>query len=290
MAKTRKRQVRRPASVKSSKTEKQQTGSWHRRHIGRLAAAGGAALLTAVIGVVVAKTGDRTVEEIGKPSLPISINLVSDPADIPAFNDTGEYVLVPAHPGRTAAPPDGDPCSAEGGLRRWARPLGDIDSRQSRVRLALQGHSAKPVLVTGVYAHVLTRRPIQNLIELECLPAGQASPRDMLLDLDTGRPMARDVEGGKPVPFHGYTLNSGEQEQFDITAKTERPEVIEWYLRISLLVDGKVRNVDVQDHGQPLRTTAFPVPEVHRYAWDGQSQGGNWFDVKDSQVVANPFG
>jgi hypothetical protein len=238
---------------------------------------------TAAVTLIVTMAGDKAVE----PSSPIAVNLVADPAEIPAFADTLQQIIVPAHPAAPVAQPRQSMCAA-GGFRDWAQRLGGADWKDTRLRLQMQGHSSKPVLVSTVTAHVLARRPAGESVVLECQPSGQLSPRAIALDLDADYPIARDVRDGRSEPFHGYTLNNGEQEIFDITASTSRPEVIDWYLQISLVVDGKAISVDVQDHGKPLHTTAVPVADEHRYAWRPHS-GSDWINQKTFQRVTSPF-
>jgi hypothetical protein len=274
-----------PAQADSSDAAADYSGSSYnaRRGAKWLTGTAATAALTAAVTLMVTKAGDKAVE----PSSPIAVNLVADPAEIPAFADTLQQMAVPAHPAATVPQPQQNMCAA-GGFRDWARGVGGADWKDTRVRLQLQGHSTKPVLVSGVTVHVLARRPAGQSVVLECQPSGQLSPRVMALDLDAGHPMARDVRDGRSEPFHGYTLNNGEQEIFDITASTSRPEIIDWYLQLSLVADGKAISIDIQDHGKPLRTTAVQVADEHRYAW--RAHGGSyWINQKTFQRVTSPF-
>jgi hypothetical protein len=248
-----------------------------------------ATAVTAAVTTAVALGVTKACDKVVDPASPIAVNLISNPADIPAFAGTVQQMQVPAHPSGPVPQPAQDMCGA-GGFRDWAQHLGGTDWKTTVLRLQLQGHSAKPVLISAVTAHVLARHPAGDSVELECQPNGQLAPRVMSLDLDRDRPMAQDVRDGRPEPFHDYTLNKGEQEVFDVTAFTTRPEIIDWYLQIRLVVDGTAMSIDVQDHGKPLRTAAPPVADEHRFVWKTLDDNHNyWINQKTSQRVASPF-
>jgi hypothetical protein len=238
-------------------------------------------VLTAGVSTAVTLAVTRASERVAEPSIPIAVNVVDDPALIDAFADSLQQMLVPAHPASMIGQPRDDMCA--GALRGWALGLNGSDWKTTRFQLQLQGHSSKPVLISGLSVRIIARRQPQPSVVLECLPAGHVSPRELSINLDAVHPTARYEEKGHKQPF-GFTLNSGEQEVFNITAYTYQGIILDWYPQIQLVVDGKQQTVGVQDRGKPFHTTAIPVGSEHRYAW----QPDGWTEER-SGTVANPF-
>jgi hypothetical protein len=299
MVKSQRRRVRRRSNVEKPKVEssprpaapasnsdleqQQSAASGHSFTMKRggkwIVGTAASAAITTAVAFGITKAGENAAE----PAVPIAINIVDDPALIDTFAETLQQMIVPAHPSTVQSVPQDNMCG--GGLRNWALRLGGSDWKLTRFRLQLQGHSSKPVLISDMTAHVIGTREAPPSIVLECQPAGHMALRELSLDLDAVRPAVRYEVKGRKKPF-GFTLNNNDEEVFDITAYTNRNVIVDWYLQIQLVVDGKQQIIDVQDHAKSFRTTAAAVSDRHRYAWSN----GQWSDQKAFRLVTNPFG
>jgi hypothetical protein len=154
-------------------------------------------------------------------------------------------------------------------FRTWARRNGGTDAELTILKLVVEGRSADTVRVIGMRA--LIDGPRGEPLRGTLLHAGPEQGSDITqvgLDLDENDPVARTVsKEGDPradnyfgAPYFGAqqtkTLSRGEQEVFQITARTLRSS-IQWHIAVTLLVDGREETVEVRPGGRNLMTTAL---------------------------------
>ncbi|WP_377593045.1 hypothetical protein [Micromonospora eburnea] len=192
---------------------------------------------------------------------PIAINVVSNPATVPAWgNDVFSFVM-PAG-ARPATPPPID-CAS---VVDWAHANGGVDQDATRVRLVVQGVSDKGVLIEGMRARTIrhSARPAPGGISLTCGGGqGTVTPRQVAMDLDKDHPSAEyAVKVDGRLPLFGVTLQRGETEVFELTATTKG--TVEWVIELNLVVGGEPQSVEVTNHGRAFRTTGFIGPRGYR--------------------------
>ncbi|MFI7282586.1 hypothetical protein ACIBOV_20235 [Micromonospora chersina] len=213
------------------------------------------AVIGAAAGIYVPKVLDPQDER------PIAINVVSNPATVPAWgNDVFSFVMP-----TTARPATHPPLDCPS-IVDWAHRNGGVDQETTRVRLVTQGLSDKGVLIQGMHARVLRRseRPDPSGASLTCGGGqGTVTPRQVAMNLDEAVPSAEyatKVDGR--LPLFGFTLEKGETEVFELTATTKG--TVEWVIDLDLVVGGESQNVQVTNHGRPFRTTSFVSPHGYR--------------------------
>jgi hypothetical protein len=186
----------------------------------------------------------------------------------------------PLSPGSTdlamLANPFGSTDGSEGDIepfRSWMRGLGGADPGVTFLKLIVEGQRKSTTLrIVNMKADVVKRtQPLTGTLLLATGEGGGAIT-ELGFNLDENEPIARTiVDDGEKFgrPYFGTeqtkTLARGEQEVFQITAKTTR-SYVEWCVEISLLIDGKVEAIKHCPSGLPARTSAFnvragPTPE-----------------------------
>lgn len=152
--------------------------------------------------------------------------------------------------------------------RSWARRLGGVDARFTRVEVILEGNASGTLVLDEIRAQVVGRRPPLKGSWLVCSVGGaEASPRRIEVDLDRDPPLVQYLrEGDEPVraPIL-FTLKKGEVETFFVHAKTTTCDC-SWRIFFRLLERGRRHVITVDDDGRPFRTTA--TNRSAYYVWD----------------------
>ncbi|MFI2651233.1 hypothetical protein [Micromonospora fulviviridis] len=206
------------------------------------------AVIAAATGIYVPKMLDPQDER------PVAVNLVSNPATVPAWGNDVFSVVMPADARPATHPPTDCPSIVD-----WAHGNGGVDQEVTRVRLVVQGASDKGVLIEGMRARVIRRsaNPAPGGTSLTCGGGqGTVTPRQVTMDLDDAEPSAEyatKVDGR--LPLFGFTLEKGETEVFELSATTKG--TVEWVIKLDLVVGGESQNVEVTNHGRSFRTTGF---------------------------------
>ncbi len=214
------------------------------------------ATIGAAVSIYVPKVLDPPPEE-----RPIAINVVSNPATVPAWGNEVFSFVMPAEAHPTTPPPINCPSVVD-----WAHANGGVDQEATRVRLVVQGASDKGVLIEGMRARIISRSatPAPGGISMTCGGSqGVVTPRQVVMDLDTKESSAEyatKVDGR--LPLFGFTLQRGETEVFELTATTKG--TVEWVIEFALVVGGEPQQVEVTNHGRTFRTTGFSSPRGYR--------------------------
>ena len=151
-------------------------------------------------------------------------------------------------------------------FRDWARSHSGVDPSITVLELVVEGQSRHTVRMIGLRARIDHREvPLSGTL----LFAGTEQGNDITqvgFDLDESDPVARTVRAGEPyadgyfgAPYFSArqtkTLDEGEQEVFQVTARTLK-SYIEWYVEVRLLVDGKEQTVELRPAGRNIGTSA----------------------------------
>jgi hypothetical protein len=154
-------------------------------------------------------------------------------------------------------------------FRDWARQNNAADAEITVLKLVIEGVDADTVRVIGIRARLDQSRaaPLTGTL----LFAGTAAGADITeigFDLDENDPVARTVSKNPDPRAEDYfgppyfstqqtkTLQRGEQEVFQITARTLK-HYVEWHIEVTLLVDGQEQTIDARPAGRSIRTTAL---------------------------------
>jgi hypothetical protein len=142
-----------------------------------------------------------------------------------------------------------------------------------RSRATSAGRRNSPVLVTGMRALIERRNPPSpNMIAIGSGGESGAPVGKVGFDLDEANPVARIVPdaptGTAPLgpPYFGeftVTLANREQQVFQVIANTAENDV-EWTIELAIQVDGEERRFEVDNNGQPFRTSVR-IHELSRY-------------------------
>jgi hypothetical protein len=178
-------------------------------------------------------------------------------------------------------------------FRTWARQNDGADAEITVLKLVIEGLRADTVRVIGMRARLDQPRGAPLTGTLLYAPTQEGIDiTEIGFDLDENDPVARTVsENASPratdyfgASYFGTqqtkTLQRGEQEVFQITARTLR-SYLEWHIEVTLLVDGDEQTIDARPAGTNIRTTALNqsssqdpynminYPAYQRlYAWD----------------------
>jgi hypothetical protein len=150
---------------------------------------------------------------------------------------------------------------------------GAFDANYTFVKLIVEGRRNSPVLVTGMRALIKRRNsPSPSMIAIGSGGESGASVGKVGFNLDEANPVARIVPdaptGTAPLgpPYFGeftVTLANREQQVFQVIANTAENDV-EWTIELSIQVDGEERRFEVDNNGQPFRTSVR-IQELSRY-------------------------
>jgi hypothetical protein len=214
-----------------------------------------ATLATAAVGAFVAYFAPRVFDRITGEDRP-TISLQTNPETIDTFSDLPQWLVVPR--GQQASGTPGPGCM---GFHSWGADVGAVQAAESRFRVIVQG-GGDQVLISGIRARVLERKPPLAGTGFVCQPQAEAKIRYVRIDLDDPDPTGRVIEGvpldrqleERPVAF---TVAENETEVFDITASTDRC-YCRWILELITTQGGDEEVITVPEDETPFETTALP--------------------------------
>jgi hypothetical protein len=226
-----------------------------------------ATLATAAVGAFVAYFAPRLLDRITGEDRP-KISLETNPAAIDTFSDLPQWFVVPR--GQHASGTPGQGCM---GFHSWGADVGGVQAVESNFRVIVQG-GGDQVLISGIRARVLERKPPLAGTGFECPTAGAAEIRAVRIDLDEPDPTGLVIEGDDEGAV-AFTVAENETEVFDITASTERC-YCRWVLELVTTQGGDEELITVPEDETPFETTALPVNRspfgfsTHRphYSWN----------------------
>jgi hypothetical protein len=176
--------------------------------------------------------------------------------------------VIDRRPSQVPAPPGGR-CRDR---KQWAESIGAVDADFTRVHITLEGRTSGAVVIDGIRAEVIVRRPPLRGTWLVCPVGGaQASPRRVAVNLDRSPPTVQFLQSGDepaatPLLF---TLTQGQVETFYVQARTTKCDC-SWKVIFELIERGRRRQMVIDDHGRPFRTTATAGSAP--YLWEA----GRW--------------
>lgn len=138
-------------------------------------------------------------------------------------------------------------------IRYGAPPTGSVLTAGGEVTVTVQGLTDDSVVLQGIDVEVLARRPAMSGVYLPSGCGSDLTPRYFQVDLAASRPTL-EAEGG--VVGFPYKVSGSDPEQFVITPLLG-DGAVDWRLRISWSSGDRKGELVIDDHGQPLRTTAI---------------------------------
>ncbi|MFE2972051.1 hypothetical protein ACFXKC_52550 [Streptomyces sp. NPDC059340] len=196
----------------------------------------------------------------------VSLSVETDPLRIDAEEDVIQ--LVPAQRFAGSGPDDG--CA---GFWSWARARGGVDEDRTRMQLTVSNSGSNALLITGMRAQVISRRPITSVVEAACRTQGEAKVYSVNIDLDKPQPYGvYDKDGASRPP--DFTVAAGGLETFLVTGEITHGAA-QWKLAVDLVEDGHKRTVVVEDDsGRPFTTVTRPAAMT---SWELDPHGGGWY-------------
>ncbi|MET9291049.1 hypothetical protein [Streptomyces sp. NPDC003077] len=197
-------------------------------------------------------------------STQVALSVETDPMRLDADGDRVQ--LIPARRFDGSAPKDG--CA---GLWAWARARGGVDEDRTRMQMTVTNSGAHTVLITGMRAEVVSRKPVPPVVEAACRAQGMAKVYSVDIDLDKPQPHAVYDKNGKALR-PDFTVAAGDLETFLITASVTRGAV-QWKLAVDLVEDGHRRTVVADGDGKPFTTVSRPAGLT---TWELDPHAGDW--------------
>jgi hypothetical protein len=155
-------------------------------------------------------------------------------------------------------------------FRDWARSHGGADPAITVLKLVVEGQSRHKVRVVRMRARIDKREaPLTGMLLFAGTEQGQDNTQ-IGFNLDESDPVARTVNAGNPSNDPDYfgapyfsskqtkTLVQGEQEVFQVTARTLR-SYVEWYIEVTLLVDDQEQTVEIRPANRNIRTSGLKI-------------------------------
>jgi hypothetical protein len=213
-----------------------------------------AAAVAASISAVVVDAVQSGVATITGPREPFGWTISAAPG---ATKDTCGQHLVNRPPAQMRVDHSAD--VRLGGA--WWRSLGAVDADATDLRITVQGHTSKAVVLHGFKVKVTKRSmPLAaNAYDLgELNPCGEGvSPRGFAIELDAPQPRARALPGPTPQPAvdFPYRISESDPEVFEVTATTARCDC-SWHLELDWSSDGVSGTSVITVAGRDFRTSS----------------------------------
>jgi len=209
------------------------------------------------------------------PKIIIATATIGDPN--PKACNIGASWVLPKPAAQLPPMPDAQGQSALDSYATYAKQNGGVLAGSSLITVVIQSTRSEAVVLTGLRAVVVQRRPpVVGTVTFrgEC---GGVSPRWFLVDaLDADPIQVVPQDGGngnEPLPAitFPYTVSATDPEVFQIFPRVISHDV-DWYLELTWIADG-VRGVTrIDDDGRPFRTTG--VSAAQPYYFDRKT--GTW--------------
>lgn len=225
----------------------------------------GGAILVAIGGAVGAAIWSLARQQIATTPA-VRPNVQTDPAlwNAPQGNFGSYTYVVPRRPGEIGKPPT----RYSWNWQPWVHELGGVNTT-TNIQLTVQGGKASQVLIQGLRAKIVRRRPALAGTAITS-PAGGGTPNARIvgIDLDQGRVDYYDpeTEQSSAKPF-ALTVGKGEVAVIYVDASTRSSDV-DWRLELALVADGNTEIRTIDDRGKPFRTTSDR--DAAHYVWTGR--------------------
>ncbi|PJN30964.1 hypothetical protein CG747_45395 [Streptomyces sp. CB02959] len=195
----------------------------------------------------------------------VFLSAETDPMRLDAEGDLIQ--LVPAARFDGTEPREG--CA---GFWNWARARDGVDEGRTTMQLTVTNSGSNTVLITGIRAEVVSRRPVSHVVVTECTTQGEAKVHSVNIDLDKPQPRGFYDKAGKSVP-PDFTVPAGDLETFLVTAQITHGAA-QWKLAVDLVEDGHKRTVVMQDDEKLFTTMTRPTDAT---VWELNPHSGHWF-------------
>jgi len=175
-------------------------------------------------------------------------------------------------------------------LLKLGRQAGASNIGFDSVDLVVEGGTGRGVSIVDMRAHVLKRTPALTGALIGCQSAGAMDAIGMGFDLSDSEPPARrilsfyDGRLGKPYFDHGKIIRLTKGEIVPV-AVVGYPgdEYVEWEILADVVIDGKTKEIVINDHGSPFRVTAGRThyQRYYEYLWSANPRR-MWMSDKPS--------
>ncbi|QXJ24061.1 hypothetical protein AGRA3207_005312 [Actinomadura graeca] len=247
------------------------TGKGHTFHIGSprilmvLSVVSTVLAVTVIGGFMVLRRSDAHTDAHTSVTVP--------PKAVVTFDEVGDNSVVPMAPGHLPSPPDYPPADENGHCQEWKswfdRLAGAPITKSRPIRISAPAHanvevvSAKPTVYRSYKPARLTL--------VRCQGAGPKPGTLLRIDLD--HPVApptvvADDGSEKPLRMPNATIaiNAGHTEYVAVTPRAAAAKMVEWSVRITMVIDQKEQVVNYGSAGRPLRNWFGPPPPAQD--WD----------------------
>lgn len=141
-----------------------------------------------------------------------------------------------------------------------SKAAGAVDVNKSIHDLIIEGRSHRDVAIVDMRARILKRKPSLRGARISCESAGELNPIGVAFDLDESTPRARTLrpgnEPGEPYFGSGKVIKLAKTEIQPVhVVASARNGYVEWEINARLVVDGKERDVTINNRGKPFRIT-----------------------------------
>jgi hypothetical protein len=188
-------------------------------------------------------------------------------------------------------------------LHRKLYESGAIDVNLTHAKLIVEGQRNTGVRLIGMQAIIKKRtKPAPGFTLIAPGPQGAGSNARVAFDLDAIQDsVAREPHGvsaygddyfGSPeFSNHTFSLSKGEQQVFQITARTVKYDV-QWTIDITALVDGVTQHHEVTVAGRPIHTSTLirpvgqPYTTTNAMEWDPS----NYSEIYELSFERGNFG
>lgn len=166
---------------------------------------------------------------------------------------------------------------------RFAAANGGVPTAGTVLTLTVQGRDDRTVVLTGLRAKALTRRPAVTGTAMATLGCGGVSPRWFAvddLDADPIRVIPQDGQdaAGNEIPAVSfpYQVSASDVEVFELAPLGHLHDV-DWIVEIDWASAGRTGELVVNDHGKPFRFTGGSAAKPYYFdprtrKWTSASQ------------------
>ncbi|MFN2507059.1 MAG: toll/interleukin-1 receptor domain-containing protein, partial [Acidimicrobiales bacterium] len=220
-----------------------------------------AVVFAVVVSVLRGDNGDAPAP-LATPTTPLLVDVrtniddfdYSGTAHVPEFLTTRPINEVGPPPNvRLERGADGN----QKGRWAWARQLGAVDATETLIRVTIQGRDDAPVILQGVEAVVVDRKPPPAGANLSYTGLGSAvTPDTLFIDLDGNPPAVTYVdETLQEQRSFTFSVSRTDVQVLNILAGTGECDC-SWVVKLKYTFAGRPGELTLDDGGKPFRTVA----------------------------------